>query len=265
MVNISQGIKHALCPVKFAEEALGWNSLDDWQKQVLQAPERQMILLCSRQAGKSQIVAIKAVYTALHYPDSLTLVISASQRQSSELFRTITREFNKLNTQPRMIEDNRLSLTLQSGARICALPSVGSTIRGFSNPRLVLLDEAARINGNIYQAIRPMLATSPDESQLILLSTPAGREGFFYETWHSESEHWRKIKVLAKDVPRISQEFLDQELETLGRWYYSQEYEVEFNESETAVFRLDDIMAAISTEISAKNLMEGDQNGDKRN
>ncbi len=254
-MSISQAIKYGLDPVKFAEEALGWETLDPWQKEVLQANDNQMILLCSRQAGKSQICAIKAVWTALHYPDSLSLVISASQRQSSELFRTITKEFNKLNAQPRKVEDNRLSLTLESGARICALPSAEGTIRGFSNPRLVLMDEAARISDSIYQAIRPMLATSGDDSQLILLSTPAGRAGFFYDVWH-ESGNWRKIKILAKDVPRISEEFLKQELETLGRWYYTQEYEVEFNESETSVFRLDDIMAAISTDITAKNLMK---------
>ncbi len=256
-MSIKSGIKHALDPVAFAEEALDWHTLDDWQKEVLRCQNRQMILLCSRQAGKSQICAIKAVHAALHFPDSLTLVISASQRQSSELFRTITKEFQKLNDPPKKIEDNRLSLTLASGSRICALPSSESTIRGFSNPRLVLIDEASRVTDALYHAVRPMLATSSDDSQLVLLSTPAGRDGFFFDTWHEQSEHWKKVKVLAKDIPRISEDFLLREYETLGRYFYSQEYECEFIEGERAVFRYDDIIGAFSEEVEAINILEG--------
>ena len=257
MVNIRSGIKHALDPVAFAEEALHWNTLDDWQKEVLRSTDRQMILLCSRQAGKSQICAIKAVYTALHYAESLILVISASQRQSSELFRVITKEFNKLNQPPKKIEDNRLSLTLQGGSRICALPSAEQTIRGFSNPKLILIDEASRVQNSLYTAIRPMLATSSDDSQLILLSTPAGRSGFFFDVWHDESDHWKKIKVLAKDIPRISAAFLEQEMEAIGRYFYSQEYEVEFIENERAVFRYEDILSAFDPEVKALNIFGG--------
>ncbi len=256
-MSIKNGIKHILDPVAFAEESLSWDTLDEWQKEVLQAADRQMILLCSRQAGKSQICAIKAVWTALHHPDSLTLVISASQRQSSELFRVITKEINKLNDPPKKVEDNKLSLTLASGSRICALPSAEGTIRGFSNPRLVLIDEASRVSDGIYTAIRPMMATSSEDSQLILLSTPAGRQGFFFDTWHDESKHWKKISVLAKDIPRISQAFLDREYETLGRYFYSQEYECEFIEGERAVFRYDDIIGAFSEDVKSTNILGG--------
>src|SRR5947199_1392070 len=62
---------------------------DPWQRQLLLAPERQVLLNCSRQSGKSRTVAALAVHTAVFQPGSLTLLLSPSLRQSTELFRTV--------------------------------------------------------------------------------------------------------------------------------------------------------------------------------
>jgi hypothetical protein len=51
-------------------------------------------------------------------------------------------------------------LTLSNGARIIALPGKEETIRGFSGVTLLVIDEAARVLDDLYQACRPMLAVS---------------------------------------------------------------------------------------------------------
>src|SRR5581483_3345809 len=69
---------------------------DPWQEQVLRSPAERMLLLASRQAGKSSVAAALALHTALTRPRSPVLVLSPSTRQSGELFRKVLNLFNAL-------------------------------------------------------------------------------------------------------------------------------------------------------------------------
>src|SRR5437870_12184322 len=62
---------------------------DPWQQGLLRSPAARMLLLCSRQAGKSSVAAALALRSALLVPRSLGLLLSPSQRQSGALFRTV--------------------------------------------------------------------------------------------------------------------------------------------------------------------------------
>src|ERR1041385_2697112 len=53
---------------------------DEWQRDLLTSEDRQVILLCSRQSGKSTTSALIALHTALFTANSLVLVLSPSQR-----------------------------------------------------------------------------------------------------------------------------------------------------------------------------------------
>jgi hypothetical protein len=56
--------------------------------------------------------------------------------------------------------------------------------------------------------------------------------------------------VAATDCPRISQEFLAEELKELGAMRFSEEYELEFRDSDEAVFPHAVIAAAFSSEVA---------------
>jgi hypothetical protein len=45
-------------------------ALDQWQRDVLTSPAQQIILLVSRQGGKSTVSSIKALHRALYTPAS---------------------------------------------------------------------------------------------------------------------------------------------------------------------------------------------------
>ena len=91
------------------------------------------------------------------------------------------------------------------------------------------------------------MATKPD-SRLLALTTPAGKRGWFYEAWHGGGD-WQRIKVPASQCPRISKEFLEQELKELGALRYSEEYELQFVENDEAVFPTAIIDAAFTTDV----------------
>ncbi|MBM3738904.1 MAG: hypothetical protein FJW39_24275 [Acidobacteria bacterium] len=77
---------------------------------------------------------------------------------------------------------NRYSLLMLNQSRAVALPGKENTIRRFSAPSLVVVDEVALVPDAVYSAVRPMLAASAT-GRMILLSTPRGRRGFFYDEW----------------------------------------------------------------------------------
>ncbi len=92
-----------------------------------------------------------------------------------------------------------------------------------------------------------MLATSA-AGRLIALTTPAGKRGFFYEAWHGDNS-WHRVQVRAEDCPRISKEFLAEELRELGPTRYSEEYGLQFIDSDTSAFPTTIIDRAFTSEV----------------
>lgn len=243
---IRQDLRYALDPVTFAQDALGFDP-DPWQSAVLRSPSSRLLLNCSRQSGKSTTAAILALHRALFYPGSLVLLVSPSLRQSGELFRKVADLFQVLPQQPRRVEDNRLSIKLQNNSRIVSLPGKEETIRGFSGAALIIEDEAARVSDDLYRAVRPMLAVS--QGRLILMSTPFGKRGHFFEEWTNGGNAWVRTEIPAAACSRISRDFLEEERRALGDWWYRQEYQCEFVETEDQVFPYDLIQQAMRDDI----------------
>ena len=236
MKSLTANLKLALDPVLFAGQ-LGFNDLDDWQKKALTYKGDKLLLCCSRQAGKSTVSAIKAIHEIIFNPGSLVLLVSPSQRQSGELFKKCNELLKALPIQIGRTEDNKLSLTLENGSRIVSLPSTEATIRGYSGANLIIIDEASRVPDHLFFSITPMVSVSG--GSLILLSTPAGKRGFFYENY--SSENWERLTVTAEDCPRISEQFLKDERKQIGDFYFKQEYECQFLEPEGSLFTLEQI------------------------
>jgi hypothetical protein len=63
------------------------------------------------------------------------------------------------------------------------------------------------------------------------------------------SVNWTRVEVPASRVPRISTEFLEEECQALGPWWFDQEYGCQFKESTDAVFSHDAVMGALSDDI----------------
>jgi hypothetical protein len=207
---------------------------DAKQMQVLRSRSRRGLLNCTRQWGKSTITAAKALHEAMHSPESLTLVVSPSARQSGEFLRKAAGFARKLGIRQKGDGDNEISLALPNGSRIVGLPGSEATVRGFSAVALLLVDEAARVSEDMYLAVRPMLAVS--DGALWLMSTPFGKRGFFYENWANGGSGWERVRATATECPRISKAFLDGERLAMGDRWFRQEYLCEFEDSVSGLF-----------------------------
>src|SRR5436189_6447446 len=95
---------------------------DPWQRQLLLAPQRQVLLNCSRQSGKSRTVATLAVHTAVFQRNSLTLLLSPSLRQSVELFRKVLEGYHAMGRPVGTAGVTQTHLELANGSRVVCLP-----------------------------------------------------------------------------------------------------------------------------------------------
>jgi len=226
---------------------------DGKQAAVLRNRSGRGILNCTRQWGKSTTAAAKAVHQAYTVPGSLTLVVSPSARQSGELVRKAEGFVQRLGVRAKGDGHNELSLELPNGGRIVGLPGTEGTIRGFSAVSLLLIDEAALVSDDLYTAVRPMVAVS--EGSIWLMSTPRGKRGFFYDVWTKGGPEWQRIQATAFECPRIPDEFVRKERETMVEQRFRQEYLCEFSDSVSGVFDRDAIERAITTEVEPLRLL----------
>lgn len=250
--EILRSLARSLDPVAFARQFI---EPDDWQIDLLRSDSPQIILNNARQTGKSSIVAILALFHALNNDSSLVLIYSASLRQAQEVFKKVVDMYRELDRPLPSTTETSLTLQLHNKSRVVSLPSTEKTTRGFSSPSLILVDEASRVSDDIfYGSISPMRAVSQPESKIILLSTPAGRRGFFYKIWTDGGSSWKRITIKADQCPRISKEWLEEQRRALGERYYNQEFCSSFEENDAALFSHDLIFASLRSDLKEWDL-----------
>jgi hypothetical protein len=114
---------------------------------------------------------------------------------------------------------------------------------------LMVVDEAARVPDDLYEAVKPMLATT--DGALWLMSTPYGRQGFFYREWMHGGDDWLRVEAPATECSRIPARFLEEEREKKGERLFGQEYLCQFLQSEDCLFRQEDLDACFRDDLEA--------------
>ena len=230
--------------------------LDAWQLEVLEidhgAKTRDQIWNVCRGGGKSTAAGLVAAREVHFNPGEKVLVASPSQDQSNYLLATIGGFLDELGVGIPVRNVKRLQLA--NGSTIYAKHGQDKTIRGIQGVRLVILDEAARIEPDLVSAISPMMGVR--KGRMLALSTPAGKhpDNFFSNTWFDPEVDCHKVQVTADQCPRLSPEFLEKERKRLGELRWSEEYYCAFNSWELAAFSADLITAMFSDEFRAWKL-----------
>lgn len=222
---------------------------DPWQAAFLADPARRRLMLCCRRAGKSLVSAAKTLQHCLSEPNRVALVFSPTRRQSQEYTRYVNR-FDKALGHPVKVTRRSMGETeWANGSRVLSLPDSPEGVVGVGgNPTRLVIDEASRVSDPLYLSIRPMLALG---AELEVLSTPFGKRGWFFDIFNTPRRLalFRTWQVTAREVPRITPEFLAEERVELGDRWFNQEYFLKFTDSVDAVFAQDVIAAARADDI----------------
>jgi hypothetical protein len=100
-----------------------------------------------------------------------------------------------------------------------------------------------------------MLAVS--NGRHILMSTPWGKRGHFYEAWENGSPSWERIHISAYDCPQISPEFLAEEKSDMPETWFQSEYLGIFSDTADSVFTYAHVMDALSGEVEPWKVKQG--------
>lgn len=209
-----------------------WTTLDDWQREYIQT-RGNCFLLCGRQSGKSTASSIKAGELAVNNRNYTILMLAYTEKQAYNLFFKTLQYL--LAVYPNTIKKGkdkptRHVINLKNGSKIMCYAAglTGYGLVGFTCDK-VFIDEAAPMAREIFTCITPMLSVT--KGSLDLLSTPRGKQGFFYEMSADApkvQKGWTRFYINSEDCARHSQEFLASERESKSTLEYAQEYKAMF-------------------------------------
>ena len=258
-----------------------------WQRLVLESKAKFKIIDGARQSGKSTIVSVIPAHKARFKSKSLSLVIAPTRAQANEDMLKIKDLISRDPDYPALVKNSAFEIQLSNGSRIVVVTATDKAARGYSAPDVILVDEASRVPDTVYSsAILPMQTASPEDFELILISTPFGKQGFFYDCW-AKSEVYEKYEIRAPwavderyptklfdamsedsfKASRARQNIFaayspqhrsyEQQVEILrqqGTLIYRQEFLGEFVDRNDAVFRREDLDRAFFPEVYPSEL-----------
>jgi hypothetical protein len=211
---------------------------DPWQEEVFQA-KGNLCIRSGRQTGKSTAIAKLVGDFATKNRKKLVMVIASTERQAYLLFEKIfeyiyhnNRNFIKKGKQ----FQTKNKLELINTTRIMCLPTGldARGIRGYTAD-LLIADEAAFIPRAVFDALTPSISTRiKDGARIILLSTPFGRENYFFDCFHNDT--FTKFHVSSEECIRQDKDFLEAERKRMSKMAYAQEYLGEFADGQMQWF-----------------------------
>ena len=214
----------------------------EYQKKFLLAcvKNKRIAALWFRQGGKSTCVSMFVAYWALTHPKHQIIIVSPTQRQSSELFskirnllesNDITREFLKQSTATQIM--------MKNGSRIVSLPvgHDGGTIRGFTGD-ILIEEEAQGIKDEVDASVLSPIIASKQNAKRIKIGTPK-LKNHFYRSCYGKNSPYELIHVPYTEgikAGQITQSFIDEERENFTSTQFTNEYLAQFIDDSDSFF-----------------------------
>jgi len=206
-------------------------SIDEWQEKVL-AVKGNLILMCGRQVGKTEVMSKKIADYLLNNPKKKLLICSGVERQAAGLYNKTLRYIEA--SYPRELKTGKdkplkTSFKLKNGSILITEP-VGLDGSGARQHTLdgVVFEEMQLIPEDAFGAITPMLLTTG--GFMWLLGTAWATEGYVYErladpdfsVFRINSEEIAELRPEPQRTRML--EYLEKERNRLGEAVYGQEY-----------------------------------------
>ena len=149
----------------------------------------------ARKIGVSEIVLRVIAFRCFSdYAGYQILLVAGNRVQHAQ---RLMRRFQKLfdNIREEVADKTADRLILKNGTEVMALPSNDTALRGPENVKCIFLDEAAHFNiindQDVYNALEPNLSNT--DGDFIIVSTPNGKRGMFYDLWTDRENRFYKL------------------------------------------------------------------------
>lgn len=203
------------------------------------------VLTCvwSRQCGKTVFAEIACIKYLLSTKKSYVGYITPTFALSRKVYKDIVsllqptgelKSYNSTTLTIEAINGNVIQFYSQEAYKSIR----GQTIRG-----LLVIDEAAYMsdilpNGESFWSNVVQPITKAYRPKILIISTPCGRDGFFYDYYNKGTEQgeYRHLKATIWDDPNITKEEIYKIKEDIAPQAFRQEYECEFLSNSLTVF-----------------------------
>ena len=218
---------------------------------------RFVVMLASRQCGKTTMMTIYALWNACFNKDQRVLIVANKEGTAIEIFQRVRLAYEELPNwlKPGVKEYGKTSMTLANGSRIGISTTTGTAARGQS-VNCLILDELAFIDPHLvepfWNSVYPIISSSK-KSKIFIASTPNGTENLFYKLYNgasSERNGWSAERIDWWEVPGRDEEWKDQTIKTMGsEEIFRQEFGNEFLETGESVLD-EDILDKLEVNIT---------------
>ena len=215
--------------------------LRKYQKRILKTlkNDRFVVLLASRQIGKSSILTIYMLWVALFNDDQNILLVANKEVTAKEIFKRIKLAYEMLPNYLKspVVKYAETSMSLTNGSTISISTTTSDTGRG-SSVSLLCLDELAFIEPGMLEAfwasVYPVISSSK-KAKILAVSTPNGVGNLFHSLYSgaiktgSDWNGWKAERVDWWEVPDRDEEWKEKTIRTMGsREKFAQEFECVF-------------------------------------
>jgi hypothetical protein len=217
-------------------------SLFPFQQEVFDHPARFKIVAAGRRTGKSYLASVMAYNHCLEHRNQRAILIGPTVSMIRESMWTTLKNIvhpSHIEGLPREMD---LEIRFINGSRL-SLKGFDrpDSLRGISpSPSFIVLDEFAFIKQNAFtEVVLPMSTDPKRKAKVVIISTPKGVSGDFYQLFNKGQEDnplWKSWQFTAEKVRPDMKEEIALARSTLDLKTFEQEYCATFNNTGDSVF-----------------------------
>lgn len=208
---------------------------------------RRICLLQSRQTSKTTSTVAYLIWFMLFHADRNLLITANKEKTTKEILQKLKEALKGLPffLKPGIEEVSKIALRLENGSNIRAVATTGDSATGDSI-NILIIDEAALIPQNVltefWASVFPTMS-SFKQSQIIVMSTPRGRSGLYYDIYsgavagtngfvHKRVDWWQ--------VPGHDEKWKQDQIAVFGQALWDREFALSFDTNESRLIPPED-------------------------
>lgn len=260
-------------------ESVGW-MLRPWQRWIIEHREEPIIVVATRQGGKTTLFASLAWWLCKHYGNTLAAIVCPDQAKGEKLIERVQAIADMDPVKLRLEPDNTEAKGFPNGSIIRGFPG---TIKGVvgSTAKMLVFDEAGLSPVALYRAATPMQA-AVDRPWTFSISSAWWKSGWFWDEWDKGTSYkkvliraawdikagqvipaepekrfadrWKERNVTAFYSPTPTREYLEMEVARHPEWVIRQQYMCEFQEIEDGALSPADVQRMWSDAVQPRRI-----------
>lgn len=200
----------------------------------------RVVGLQSRQSGKSTTTISYLLWYLCFHTDRNILIVANKGETSAEITKKLKDSYKELPfyLKPGIVVWNQKKITLDNGCTLTCKTTNKTSATG-DTIHVLYFDEVAKLPANIsdefWMSIYPTMSSSK-VSQIILTSTPDGKENLFYRIWDGSQKGTNDFVGFRVDwwqVPGHDEEWAAEQRRNFGDVEFEQEFGLSFDTSST--------------------------------